>query len=124
MVLQAGEHLTELHEEPLARCVLVGEHVEGGAPLACQGLQHILVGTAQQRGRGYGHRLVPCREHRPAVACTLGDEERLAGAQHGQHGQVVDGAARAAWEAEARGRGRLWGTRTAAAADAADVAGA
>ena len=112
-MLQAGEHLTELHEEPLARCVLVGEHVEGGAPLACQGLQHILVGTAQERGRGYGHRLVPCREHRPAVACPLGDVERFAGAQHGQHGQVVDGAARAAWEAEARGRGRLWGTRTA-----------
>ena len=40
------------------------------------------------------------REHGPTVACALGDVEGFAGAEHGDDGQVVDGALGAVGEAE------------------------
>ena len=44
MMFQLWQHLLELHEEPLARRVAVGEHVECRAQPLCQVLEQSLVG--------------------------------------------------------------------------------
>ena len=105
VVDQRGQHLLELQEEPLARLVAVGVHVEcevlrGVGP--CELCQHPGVGGREQGGAWYGYCLVSCREHSPAVGAAFGNEELVAGAQQPQHGQVVDAATRASWKHESR----------------------
>ena len=47
------------------------------------------------------------REHRPTVGAAFCNVERFLGAQHGEDGQVVDGATGTVGEAEARYSGSL-----------------
>lgn len=103
MVLHGGQHFAELHEEAFTWGVAVGVHVEGGLLLGSQRHEQPLVGLGEQGGGGDGYRLVACGEHRPTVACALGDEERFAGAEHGEYGEVVDGATRAVGKTETGG---------------------
>ena len=118
MVLERGQHLLELHEEPFAGLVAVRIHVEGENPLQTSprgGFQTLPLGgvgggyfggagggsgkraeqfdvsALQQRGRGDGNRLVTSREHRPTVGTALGDPELVARLQKVQNRQVVDG---------------------------------
>ena len=44
VVLQPRQHLPQLHEEPFARSVAVGKHVEGGAQALGEVTQQGLVG--------------------------------------------------------------------------------
>ena len=55
----------------------------------------------EERCRGYGDGFVACGEKTPAVATTLSDVEFLAILQQVEHGEVVDAALGALWEAEA-----------------------
>jgi len=105
MVLQRRQQLLQLQEQPFARFVAVGKHVEWGGQAGGERREHLHVLWLQQRGRRYGYRLTTCREHRPAVAAPLGDVERFLWPKHLQHRQVVDAASGAVGEAEA-GKGR------------------
>ena len=58
VVLQVGEHLSQLHEEAFAGCVAVGIHVQGGLLLGDQLLEQPFVCLGEQGGRGDGHGLV------------------------------------------------------------------
>ena len=102
MALQTGQYAAQLQEEPLARDIAVGVHVQAyGVPLVQLG-QYAGVAVAEQGGAWYGYCLVSCREHSPAVGAAFGNEELVAGAQQPQHGQVVDAATRASWKHESR----------------------
>ena len=68
MVHQLGEHLPELHKEAFARHILIRKHVEFYLIMPSDIYQQLLILGFEERGRRDGYRLVPGREHRPAVA--------------------------------------------------------
>ena len=90
VALERGQHLAQLQEEPFARRVVVGVHVELGIKFVSYLFHLTSYLFGQQRGGGDGNGLVTGGEHRPAVGAAFGDEERVARAQAVEHGQVVD----------------------------------
>ena len=72
-----------------------------GEPLAQLGEQLLVFGR-EERGGWDGYRLVASREHRPAVAASLGDVELVAGLHPLDDGQVVNAAFRPVGESETR----------------------
>ena len=93
----------QIEVELLAGEVGIGIHVEIERTVARHKvLEQLAVGLAEECGRGYGYCLVPRGEHRPTVACALGDEEWFALAEHSQYRQVIDAAFCALGKSESR----------------------
>ena len=109
-MLQTGQNLFQLEEEPFAWGVAVGEHVKPHPrPLSRgrggKGLKELVEdGLREQGGRWDGDGFVACGEEGPAVGAALGDVEVFAWLQEVQDGQVVDAASGTAREAEAKNR--------------------
>ena len=77
MVHERGQYLLQLQEKPFARFVAVGIHVKFSGERSVERGEKIDVVLREERGRGDGDGLMPCREHGPAVGTTFGNVERL-----------------------------------------------
>ena len=85
----SSEHVVQLLEQPFARLVAVGKHVEWSRQSFRQVLQQPFVVVGEQRGRGNGNSLMSSRQHSQAIGHPLRDEERFPLLKQPQHRQVV-----------------------------------
>lgn len=102
VVGEVGEEALELEEEAFAWEVAVGVHVELSGEAGGEGQEGVEGAWFEEGGGGDGDGFVSCGEECPAVGGAFGDVEGVAFVEAVEDGEVVDGAAGAGGEAEAR----------------------